>query len=70
MANQFKVSREDQDQFALKSHEKAIEAIKTGKFKDDIIPINVTQVYLDEEEKRQVNDPTLLTPMKVREVVL
>lgn len=53
VANQFKVSREDQDQFALKSHEKAIEAIKTGKFKDDIVPLNVTQVYLDEEEKRQ-----------------
>ena len=53
VANQFKVSREDQDQFALKSHEKAIEAIKTGKFKDDIVPLNVRQVYLDEEEKRQ-----------------
>ena len=53
VANQFKVSREDQDQFALKSHEKAIKAIKAGKFKDDIVPINVTQVYLDEEEKRQ-----------------
>jgi len=53
VANQFKVSREDQDQFALNSHEKAIEAIKTGKFKDDIVPLNVRQVYLDEEEKRQ-----------------
>lgn len=53
VANQFKVSREDQDQFALNSHEKAIKAIESGKFKDDIVPINITQVYLDEQEKRQ-----------------
>ncbi|MBL1280638.1 MAG: acetyl-CoA C-acyltransferase [Fluviicola sp.] len=53
VAEQFKVSREDQDNFALQSHAKAIEAIKTGRFKDDIVPINVNHVYLDENEKRQ-----------------
>ncbi len=53
VAEQFKVSREDQDRFALQSHAKAIEAIKTGRFKDDIVPINVNHVYLDENEKRQ-----------------
>jgi len=53
VAKQFGVSREDQDAFALHSHEKAIAAIKAGRFKDDIVPINVNQVYLDEYEKRQ-----------------
>lgn len=53
VANQFHVSREDQDNFSLRSHEKAIAAIKAGRFKDDIVPITVHQVYLDEYEKRQ-----------------
>tara|TARA_R110002072_G_scaffold282761_1_gene445838 strand:- start:62259 stop:63434 length:1176 start_codon:yes stop_codon:yes gene_type:complete len=53
VAEQFKVSREDQDRFALQSHEKAIAAIKSGRFVDDIVPINVNHVYLDENEKRQ-----------------
>tara|TARA_B110000305_G_scaffold188734_1_gene210508 strand:+ start:849 stop:2024 length:1176 start_codon:yes stop_codon:yes gene_type:complete len=53
VAKQFKISREDQDRFALQSHEKAIAAIKSGRFVDDIVPINVNHVYLDENEKRQ-----------------
>lgn len=53
VAKQYNVSREDQDNFALHSHEKALAAIKGGLFKDDIVPINVHQVYLDEMEKRQ-----------------
>ena len=56
VANQFKVSREDQDKFALKSHEKALEAIKNGRFKDEIVPISVEQIFLDENEKRQVKN--------------
>lgn len=53
VAKQFNVTREEQDQFALNSHDKAIAAIKAGRFKDDILPINVNEVYLDENEKRQ-----------------
>jgi acetyl-CoA acyltransferase len=53
VAKQYNVSREEQDQFALHSHEKAIAAIKAGRFKGDIVPINVNQIYLDENEKRQ-----------------
>lgn len=54
VAKDFKVSREDQDAFALKSHEKAIAAIKAGRFKDDIVPVSVEQIFLDANEKRQV----------------
>jgi len=54
VAKQFKVSREEQDAFALRSNEKAIEAIKSGRFVDDIVPINVEHIFLDENEKRQI----------------
>jgi len=54
VAKKYNVSREEQDAFAIKSHEKAIAAIQAGKFKDDIVPITVEQVYLDENEKRHV----------------
>ncbi|NER12025.1 acetyl-CoA C-acyltransferase [Leptobacterium flavescens] len=52
VANQFKVSREDQDEFAYNSHMKAIKAIKEGKFNDQIVPIDVEQVYVDENGKK------------------
>jgi acetyl-CoA acyltransferase len=55
VADQFKVSREEQDAFAVKSHEKALKAIKEGRFSDEIVPIEVEHIYLDENEKRQVN---------------
>src|SRR5690606_1331140 len=54
VARDFKVSREDQDAFALASNEKALAAIVAGRFKDDIVPIEVERVYLDAKEKRQV----------------
>lgn len=53
VATQFNVSREDQDLFSLKSHEKALKAIAEGKFKEDIVPIEVENIFLDENEKRQ-----------------
>jgi len=52
IANQYKVSREDQDKFAFDSHQKAINAIDKGYFKDGICPITVNEVYLNEEGKR------------------
>lgn len=56
VAKQFNVSREDQDAFALNSHLKAIDAIKNGRFKQDIVPIEVEHIFLDENEKRQVKN--------------
>lgn len=61
VANQFKISRKDQDAFALHSHEKAISAINEGRFKDEIVPIDVEHIFLDEHEKRQVNNFTVDT---------
>jgi acetyl-CoA acyltransferase len=53
VAKEYKVSREDQDEFSYNSHQKAMNAISNGYFKDGIIPINVEQVYLDEKGKKQ-----------------
>jgi acetyl-CoA acyltransferase len=54
VANEFKVSREEQDLFAVHSHAKALEAIKAGRFVQDIAPVEVEHIFLDEKEKRQV----------------
>ncbi len=53
VANQYGVSREEQDAFALNSHSKALAAIQSDRFKDDIVPIEVEHIFLDENEKRQ-----------------
>ena len=43
VAEKFKVTREEQDEYALQSHRKAAAAIKAGKFKDEIVPIEIPQ---------------------------
>ncbi|MDX5423202.1 MAG: acetyl-CoA C-acyltransferase [Hymenobacteraceae bacterium] len=53
VANDYKVSREDQDEFALKSHQKALNAIEKGYFKEQIVPITVEETYLDENGKKK-----------------
>jgi len=56
VAKRYGVSREDQDEFAVRSHELAYKAIQEGKFNDEIVPIEVVQHYVDEnntlKEKR------------------
>ncbi len=56
VAQQFKVSREDQDEFSYNSHMKALKAIKEGTFKDDIVPITVEQIYMDNKGKKQTKE--------------
>ncbi len=53
VANQFKISREEQDEFSFNSHQKALKANETGRFKDQIVPIPVEYNYLDENQKMQ-----------------
>ena len=47
------MSREDQDAFAYTSHQKAIAAIEAGKFKDEIVPYTVNEVYYDAEKRKR-----------------
>ena len=53
VAEEFKISREQQDHFAYESHNKALNALENGLFEKEIVPINVNQVYLDDKEQRQ-----------------
>ena len=56
VANEFKVSREDQDIFAYESHMKTKVAIENGYFKPGILPINVEETYLNEKGKKSVRN--------------
>ncbi len=51
VAREYNVSREDQDVFALRSNQRAVNAIEKGFFKDGIVPVSVSENYLDENEK-------------------
>ena len=53
VAKEYKVSREDQDAFSLRSHQRAIAAIESGKFANEIVQIELEEVFLDENMKRQ-----------------
>lgn len=61
VARRYKVTREEQDEFAFNSHNKALHAIDTGLFKEDIVPIEVEEIFLDQDEKRQVRKFTVDT---------
>ena len=56
VAKEYHVSREDQDAFSLKSHQKAIEAIKSGHLKDGIVPITVKENYLKDGKKLETRE--------------
>ena len=59
VANQFKISREDQDEFAFNSHMKALKAQAENRFQDQIVPIHVEQTYIDENAKRATKQYTV-----------
>jgi acetyl-CoA acyltransferase len=53
VAKQFNVSREDQDEFAYNSHQKALKAQSEGKFDKQIVPITVEQTFINENGKKE-----------------
>jgi acetyl-CoA acyltransferase len=59
VAEQYQVSREDQDQFSYQSHQKAIAAQESGRFDRQIVPIQVNQVKLDENGKKITHQYTV-----------
>lgn len=56
VARDYKISREDQDKFGYESNIKASNAIRDGKFKNEIVPVKVSEVYLDENEKKKTRE--------------
>ncbi|WP_404454045.1 acetyl-CoA C-acetyltransferase [Virgibacillus necropolis] len=55
VANRFNISRADQDAFAVRSHENAGRAIQEGRFKDEIVPVEVTQRFVGKNNKIEEN---------------
>jgi len=53
VANEYKISREEQDVFSVESHRRALNAIDTGLFKDDIVPIEVEEIFVGSDNKKQ-----------------
>jgi acetyl-CoA acyltransferase len=66
VANEFKVSREAQDEFAYHSHLKAKNAIDNGYFKPGILPINVEETYINEKGKKATRNYIVDTDDGVR----
>ncbi len=52
IVKKYEISRDDQDEFAYNSHMKALNAIKNGYFKDQIVPIEVEEVYLENGKRK------------------
>ncbi len=66
VAKKYGVTREDQDAFAVRSHERAAKAIAEGKFVDEIVPVEVEKHYVDENNKAQVKKLTFAMDEGVR----
>lgn len=53
VSKEYEVTREQQDEFSLQSHQKAMNAITNGYFKSGILPMPVEEVYVDKNKKKQ-----------------
>ncbi len=65
VANKYGITREMQDEFSVKSHEKAGAAIDEGKFNDEIVPVKVKHVFV-KDDKRQEDEWTVSMDEGVR----
>lgn len=61
VAHEYNISREDQDEFAFNSHQKAVKALETGRFSDQIFPLEVEYNFLGADEKMQTKKYTFDT---------
>lgn len=67
VAKQFKISREEQDQFSYESHFKAAKAWKDGKFTSEVVPVTVKEVYVDENMKKKTKEFTVSVDEGIRQ---
>jgi acetyl-CoA acyltransferase len=61
VAKVYNVTREAQDEFSVHSHMKALKALENGNFKNEIVPVKVKEIYLDDNEKRKEKEYTIDT---------
>lgn len=53
VANKWKISREEADAFSVRSHQRAGAAIDAGKFKDEIVPVKVPDVWVENDKRKE-----------------
>ncbi len=56
VAEKYQITRQMQDEFALKSHQKALKAIQDGKFRDEIVPLKVVNKYINGKGERIIEE--------------
>lgn len=56
VGEKYNVSRQDQDEFSYRSHQKAIAAQQNGFFKDEIVPVTVKETFVDEKGKKKTRE--------------
>ncbi|MCB9033740.1 MAG: acetyl-CoA C-acyltransferase [Chitinophagales bacterium] len=61
VAQKYNISRLAQDEFSYNSHQKAMKAIAEGKFKDEIVPVTVEEIFVDANNKRKKKSYTVET---------
>ena len=61
LAKEYDITREQADAFSVRSHEKALAAIAAGKFKSEIVPVEVEETYLDEKGRKKIRKFTVDT---------
>ncbi len=59
VANEYNITRKEQDEFAYESHMRALKAQEEDRFQDQIVPIDVEEVYLDENGKKKTRTYTV-----------
>jgi len=76
VATKYGITREQSDEFSVNSHKKAMAAIEAGKFKADIVPVEVEEVYFEDGKKKtrkftvpQVSSPLVSTLLELRSPV-
>lgn len=67
VSKDYSITREESDEFSFQSHQKAIKAIKDGKFKDEIVPISVQETYVDADGRRKTREYVVDTDEGPRE---
>ncbi len=60
VAKEYKITREEQDAFALESHKRAVKAIEEGKFKNQIVPVEIEEIYFDEKTGKKQSKKFLM----------
>lgn len=53
VAKKYQISREDQDMFSVRSHQLAAKAIREGQFKDQIVPVPVEEIYVEDGQRKE-----------------